>query len=103
MNTEEHKKPFKLLIVGSGKDISPRMKMNVAIFLGQLPDMEIEYKDVSCPDDWAEEEAQSWSICDEYSQIDESVFNNREPCCSARDRFKQKLNTKPYYRQKERY
>ena len=107
MNLEEEKKPFRLLIVGSGEDLSPRMKANVAILLGKHPDMEIEYKNVSSPDDWAEEEAECWIICDEYSQMDESVFNNMKLRCPSyyptRDGFKQKLNTKPYYRQKERY
>lgn len=107
MNLEEEKKPFRLLIVGSGEDLSPRMKANVAILLGKHPDMEVVYKDLSSPDDWAEEEAECSIICDEYSQMDESVFNNMKLRCPAyyptRDGFKQKLNTKPYYRQKERY
>lgn len=107
MNTEEEKEPYRLLIVGSGEDLSPRMKANVAILLGKYPDMEIEYKHVLSPDDWAEEEAECWIVCDEYSQMDESVFNNMKLRCPTyyptRDGFKQKLNTKPYYRQKERY
>lgn len=103
----EEGKPFKLLIVGSGEDLSPRMKVNVAVLLEKYPDMEIEYKNVSSPDDRAEEEAECWIVCDEYSQIDESMFNNMKLRCPSyyptRDGFKQKLNTKPYYRQKERY
>lgn len=39
--------------------------------------------------------------------MDESMFNNMKLRCPSyyptRDGFKQKLNTKPYYRQKERY
>lgn len=54
MNTEEEKGPFRLLIVGSGEDLSPRMKVNVSILLEKYPDMEVEYKDTSSPEDWAE-------------------------------------------------
>lgn len=100
----EEGKPFKLLIVGSGEDLSPRMKVNVAVLLEKYPDMEIEYKNVSSPEDWAEEEAESWIICEEYSQMDESMFNNMKlRCPTCYPTLKQKLNTKPYYRQKERY
>lgn len=102
----EEGKPFKLLIVGSGEDLSPRMKVNVAVLLEKYPDMEIEYKNVSSPYR-AEEEAECWIVCDEYSQIDESMFNNMKLRCPSyyptRDGFKQKLNTKPYYRQKGSY
>lgn len=94
MNIEEDKKPFKLLIVGTGKDLSPRMKINVATLLGKHPEMEIEYKDVSSPDVLVVQE-------------NDSVFNNMKlkshPYYSTKDGFNPKLNTKPYYRQKERY
>ena len=104
----EEGKPFKLLIVGSGEDLSPRMKANVAILLGKHPDMEVVYKDLSSPDDWVREGTDSLTInCDEYSQMEEAFFNNMKIRCPtyypACDVFKQKLNTKPYYRQKERY
>ena len=87
MNTEEDKKPFKLVIVGRGEDLSPRMKIRVAILLGEYPNMEITYKDVSRPEDWVDERAEGWVVWEEESHISGEIWES----------------TKPYYRQKERY
>ena len=58
MNTEA-RKPFKLVIVGVGRGeyLSPQTKMRLAVLLGEHPDMEIIYKDVSRAEDWVDERA----------------------------------------------